>query len=138
MAGFRLATYQSASGPRAGIIMGETMFDAAAVTGHAGYGSVLAILEDWSRASDLIGPLIAKKAVGGWPLAQTHLRAPILWPSAIYCAGANYRDHAIEMAQRMNRPLDKGAHLQNATAKLCKFDFKMPLHGPSQPKRPVM
>jgi hypothetical protein len=44
MAGFRLATYQSASGPRAGIIMGEMVFDAAALTGHAGYGSVLGIL----------------------------------------------------------------------------------------------
>src|SRR5262249_57924562 len=42
----------------------------------------------------------------GTALAQIHLRAPVLWPSAIYCAGANYRDHAIEMAQRTNRPLD--------------------------------
>lgn len=107
MAGFRLATYQSASGPRAGIIMGETVFDAAELTGHAGYGSVLGILEDWPRAGDLIATLTSKKAAGGWPLAQTHLRAPILWPSAIYCAGANYRDHAIEMAKRMNRPLDR-------------------------------
>jgi 2-keto-4-pentenoate hydratase/2-oxohepta-3-ene-1,7-dioic acid hydratase in catechol pathway len=38
------------------------------------------------------------------PLIQTSLRAPILWPSAIYCAGANYSDHAAEMAKRANRP----------------------------------
>jgi 2-keto-4-pentenoate hydratase/2-oxohepta-3-ene-1,7-dioic acid hydratase in catechol pathway len=43
---------------------------------------------------------------GGWPLADTHLRAPLLWPSAIYCAGANYRDHAAEMAERLGRPKD--------------------------------
>jgi len=38
------------------------------------------------------------------PLRQTRLRAPVLWPSAIYCAGANYSDHAAEMAKRANRP----------------------------------
>ena len=37
--------------------------------------------------------------------ARTKLLAPVRWPSAIYCAGANYADHAAEMARRMNRPL---------------------------------
>ena len=36
--------------------------------------------------------------------------APVLWPSAIYCAGANYADHAAEMARRMNRPLEPDPH----------------------------
>jgi len=108
MAGFRLATYQSANGPRAAVIIGEMVFDAAELTNDAGYASMLGILEDWPRAGDLIATLSAQKsAARAWPLADTHLRAPILRPSAIYCAGANYRDHAIEMAQRMNRPLDK-------------------------------
>src|SRR6185437_1879279 len=103
MAGFRLATYQSANGPRAAVIIGEMVFDAAELTNDAGYASMLGILEDWPRAGDLIATLSAQKsAARAWPLADTHLRAPILRPSAIYCADANYRDHAIEMAQRMN------------------------------------
>ena len=52
----------------------------------------------------------AAKSKVSRPLARTKLRAPVLWPSAIYCAGANYADHAAEMARRMNRPLDPDPH----------------------------
>jgi len=108
LAGYKLATYQKTDGPRAGIITGGTVFDATELTGKSSYASVLAILEDWPRSSDVIQTSLARKpTAGAWPLAETHLRAPVLWPGAIYCAGANYRDHAIEMAKRMNRPLDR-------------------------------
>lgn len=102
MAGYRLATYQSASGPRAGLIVGETIFDAAELTKQPRYASVLGILEDSTKAADALAKAANHANAKGWPLAQTHLRAPVLWPQAIYCAGANYRDHAAEMAKRMN------------------------------------
>ena len=106
MAGYKLATYQSENGPRAGIIVEDSVFDAAELTGQAAYASVLRILEDWPRANDLIlGAITRMEKAKGWPLVQTHLLAPVLWPSAIYCAGANYRDHAKEMAERTGRPL---------------------------------
>ncbi len=38
------------------------------------------------------------------------LLAPIRWPSAIYCAGANYADHAAEMARAQNRPPPPDPH----------------------------
>jgi 2-keto-4-pentenoate hydratase/2-oxohepta-3-ene-1,7-dioic acid hydratase in catechol pathway len=104
MTGYKLATYQSESGPRAGILFGDSVFDAAELTDQVVYSSVLGILEDWPRAMERIRSGIGN-AGGGIPLAQTHLRAPVLWPSAIYCAGANYRDHAREMAERLGRPL---------------------------------
>ena len=108
MTEYKLATYQRADGPRAGIITGETVFDAAELSRQPSYANVLGILEDWQRSSDIIQTSLARKPVGAsWPLAETHLRAPVLWPGAIYCAGANYRDHAAEMAKRMNRPLDR-------------------------------
>ena len=106
MAGYRLANYQGASGPRAGIIIGASIFDAASLTDHASYATTLDILADWPRATDLIQTAMDAGPKGGWPLADTHLRAPLLWPSAIYCAGANYRDHAAEMAERLGRPKD--------------------------------
>jgi 2-keto-4-pentenoate hydratase/2-oxohepta-3-ene-1,7-dioic acid hydratase in catechol pathway len=87
--------------------VGDTVFDAAELTAQPGYATVLGILDDWARAHDAIGRRSAtadKKK--GTALSQIHLRTPVLWPSAIYCAGANYRDHAIEMATRTNRPLD--------------------------------
>jgi len=105
MAGYELATYESENGPRAGIIVGESVFDAAELTGQPTYTSVLRILEDWARANDILAGA-AKKTGAGWKLKETHLRAPVLWPPAIYCAGANYRDHAAEMAKKLNRPQD--------------------------------
>jgi 2-keto-4-pentenoate hydratase/2-oxohepta-3-ene-1,7-dioic acid hydratase in catechol pathway len=104
MTDYKLATYQSETGPRAGIIIGNSVFDAAKLTGQTAYSSVIGILEDWTRATDRIRGAIGN-AAQGMPLAATHLRAPVLWPSAIYCAGANYRDHAKEMAERLGRPL---------------------------------
>lgn len=106
MAGYKLATYQSMQGPRAGIVVEETVFDAAELTGQASYASVIGILEDWRRASDAVQGALAKRKgdTKAMPLVQTRLRAPVLWPSAIYCAGANYSDHAAEMAKRANRP----------------------------------
>ena len=106
MAGYKLATYQSMEGPRAGIVVGETVFDAAELSSQPAYATVLGILNDWSRADDALRAAVAKAAhnAKGMPLRQTRLRAPVLWPSAIYCAGANYSDHAAEMAKRANRP----------------------------------
>jgi 2-keto-4-pentenoate hydratase/2-oxohepta-3-ene-1,7-dioic acid hydratase in catechol pathway len=106
MAGYKLATYQSMQGPRAGIVVDETVFDAAELTGVATYASVIGILEDWPRAARTIKEALAKRSgeTKTLPLVQTRLRAPVLWPSAIYCAGANYSDHAAEMARRANRP----------------------------------
>ena len=47
MASYLLVTYQSDKGPRAGVAVGDKLFDAAALTRKAGYGSVLDILNDW-------------------------------------------------------------------------------------------
>src|SRR5258705_1084597 len=106
MAGHKLATYQSMEGPRAGIVVDEAVFDAAELSGQSAYASVLGILEDWHRAHEALQSALAKRGreAKTLPLVQTRLRAPVLWPSAIYCAGANYSDHAAEMAKRANRP----------------------------------
>ena len=106
MAGYKLATYQSMQGPRAGVVVEESVFDAAELSGQASYASVLGILDDWHKANETLQSALGKRGqeVKAMPLIQTRLRAPILWPSAIYCAGANYSDHAAEMAKRANRP----------------------------------
>jgi 2-keto-4-pentenoate hydratase/2-oxohepta-3-ene-1,7-dioic acid hydratase in catechol pathway len=119
MAGYKLATYKSPDGPRAGIVVGELLFDAAKLTGEPAYDSVLGILDDWRAARGILETAAAgagKGRVKGLPLARTKLLAPIRWPSAIYCAGANYADHAAEMARRMNRPLEPDPHTQGLKA----------------------
>jgi 2-keto-4-pentenoate hydratase/2-oxohepta-3-ene-1,7-dioic acid hydratase in catechol pathway len=110
-AGYKLATYQSDDGPRAGLIVGEEIHDAAKLTGNSGYATVLAILQDWKVAEGALRKATA--ATGrrkGRPLNRSKLLAPVRWPSAIFCAGANYADHAAEMAKRDNRPPPPDPH----------------------------
>ena len=123
MAGYKLATYQTSDGARAGLVVEDRIFDAAKLTRSGAYASVLGILEDWRAAQGALkkaaanaGKGKAKSAAMGLPLARAKLLAPVRWPSAIYCAGANYADHAAEMARRMNRPLEPDPHTQGLKA----------------------
>ncbi len=109
MASYRLVTYAPVAGPRAGVVIGDEVFDASELTGRAGDATVLGILDDWDAARQRLGK--AAPAPGtGLKLAGLRLLAPIQWPSAIYCAGANYADHAAEMARLQNRPPEPDPH----------------------------
>ncbi len=68
---------------------------------------MLAILNDWPSAKGVLKKAAAaagKSKLKSKPLARAKLLAPVLWPSAIYCAGANYTDHMMEMAKLQNIP----------------------------------
>src|SRR5262252_1380446 len=102
-AGYKLATYASAKGPRAALVVGERVHDAADLTGNAADAGVLGILEDWAAASVRLKAAAAKAGgAGGIALADAKLLTPVRWPSAIYCAGANFSDHMLEMAKVQN------------------------------------
>jgi 2-keto-4-pentenoate hydratase/2-oxohepta-3-ene-1,7-dioic acid hydratase in catechol pathway len=119
MAGYKLATYQTPDGPRAGLVIDDKLFDATKLTGKAAYASVLGILADWRAAQGALKKAAAaagKSRVKALPLSRAKLLAPVRWPSAIYCAGANYADHAAEMARRMNRPMEPDPHTQGLKA----------------------
>ena len=106
-AGYKLATYKSSDGPRAGLIVGDDVFDAAKLTGKAAYATVMGIMADWKRAEPALKAAAAKAAKSKGkrqPLKKTKLLAPLRFPSAIYCAGANYADHAAEMAKTEGNP----------------------------------
>jgi 2-keto-4-pentenoate hydratase/2-oxohepta-3-ene-1,7-dioic acid hydratase in catechol pathway len=114
-AGYKLVTYKSSDGPRAGIVVGNEVFDAAKLTGKPAYATVIGILADWKRAEGAL-----KKAAAGaaksrakrQPLKRTKLLAPIHASVAIYCAGANYADHAAAMAAREGNPPPPDPHEQ--------------------------
>jgi len=96
----RLLTYLAESGPRAGILAGEIVYDVQALTGKTAYATVLGILNDWDNASNLFAALAKDGlvAANGTPLARTSLLAPVQYPGEIWAAGANYQDHIAEMA----------------------------------------
>jgi 2-keto-4-pentenoate hydratase/2-oxohepta-3-ene-1,7-dioic acid hydratase in catechol pathway len=112
---YKLATYQTKEGPRAGLIIGDDVFDAAKFTGKAAYATIAGILADWKSAEGTL-----KKATAGaaknrakrQPLAKTKLLAPVPAPPTIFCAGANYADHAAAMARKAGQPEPADPHEQ--------------------------
>lgn len=104
MNGYRLATVRTSDGPRAAIVIGDTVYDAAALTGNPLYASVQDILDDWDRAHSTLEVASSNPGAAGMPVAEAEFLAPIPRPTALYCAGANYRDHAEEMAKLTGRP----------------------------------
>ncbi len=101
MAHFRLIMYQAAQGSRAGFVVDQKVFDAAGLTGISSYAMSLGVLDDWENAQAILDAAITKTgnaAIMSVPLEQVRLLAPVLFPSAIFCAGANYVDHMLEMA----------------------------------------
>jgi 2-keto-4-pentenoate hydratase/2-oxohepta-3-ene-1,7-dioic acid hydratase in catechol pathway len=118
-AGYKLATYKTNEGPRAGMVIGDEVFDAARLTGEAAYATVIGIVEDWKAAEGALRKAAAgaaKSRAKRQPLAKTKLLAPLRFPPTIYCAGANYMDHAAEMAARENRPPPPDPHTQGLKA----------------------
>jgi 2-keto-4-pentenoate hydratase/2-oxohepta-3-ene-1,7-dioic acid hydratase in catechol pathway len=112
-AAYKLATYQSKDGARAGVVVDDTVFDAAKITGKAAYATVAGILDDWRHAERALRNAVGGAAVvraKGQPLAKTKLLAPVPNPPTIFCAGANYADHAAAMAAKTGTPIPADPH----------------------------
>ncbi|MGQ2996874.1 MULTISPECIES: fumarylacetoacetate hydrolase family protein [unclassified Variovorax] len=106
---FKLLTYSLGDSrpPRAGLLVGEDVFDAAPLLGdgtsHGGV-DVLALLEDWAVSLAAIARYLKSGPEPTAALGDVVLHAPLLYPGTVYCAGANYRDHMQEMARAAGRP----------------------------------
>jgi 2-keto-4-pentenoate hydratase/2-oxohepta-3-ene-1,7-dioic acid hydratase in catechol pathway len=107
---FTLATVQTASGPRAALVAGDRYIEIAVATGREDDRTVLDLLAHWDEALPRLDALAAKARESGKALAEARLMAPITNPGAIYCAGANYADHAAEMAARSGQPAPPDPH----------------------------
>ena len=95
--GFRLLSYKTNAGdaPRAGILIDDHVIDLAANcrTDAFDASSVLSVVQNWDAALALLEAVSGD----GTPLADVTLTAPILYPTNIFCAAANYQDHFREM-----------------------------------------
>ena len=111
MSQYTLVTYQSPQGPRAGLVIGQAVFDVAAATGHSSYVTMLDVLRDWDTARGLLQDAgAAAKKSDGRPLETTMLLTPVPTPAGIFCAGANFTDHMMEMAQVQNLKPEPDPH----------------------------
>ncbi len=109
MGSFRLLNYAGDGGDiRPGILVnGDTVVDLQqALPGQAWATSTLAVLGAWDAALPALHALADAPAGATRPLAGVRLLAPLLYPPAIYCTGANYMEHAEEMSPE-NKGVDK-------------------------------
>jgi 2-keto-4-pentenoate hydratase/2-oxohepta-3-ene-1,7-dioic acid hydratase in catechol pathway len=114
----KLVTYETPRGTRAGAVFEDSVFDLAELTGKQSYATMLGVLDDWAQAEPLIEAAVAtmtKGAAPGSPLAKARLLAPVLYPPAIFCAGANYSDHMSEMARVFNLTPEPDPHKMGQT-----------------------
>ena len=107
---YKLATYQSADGPRAAIIVGERVIDVAKATRVKADVSVMGILGDWAKAKARLEAVSTRQGLRGQPLSKVKLLSPLPLPGAVYCAGSNYGDHAAEMARAKGLPPPPDPH----------------------------
>ena len=116
-AGYRLVSFRSGGGkPQAGILVGGRIHPTSSLgDGLDDAGSVLGLLRQWDKAHPLLASA-AKKAdpKGGLSTTDVTILAPILYPGALYCAGANYWDHLAEMAEVAKRMTGKAPSMEKA------------------------
>src|SRR5262245_22846914 len=122
MATFKLMTYETGEGPRAGILCGEAAFDVAGATGEKRYGSMAGILADWDRAKGVLGAFasgaVASRAVA-LDMGLVRLLAPVPIPGANYGAGPDYPGHVLDKAKAQTFTPEPDPHARGL--KSCHF-----------------
>jgi 2-keto-4-pentenoate hydratase/2-oxohepta-3-ene-1,7-dioic acid hydratase in catechol pathway len=84
------------------VIVGKHLYDLADLSGRVEFTSTLRALDGWPANEPLIRKLVAAaRPEQGMELGARKLLAPILFPPAVYCAGANYADHVANMERRL-------------------------------------
>ena len=134
MNSFRLLTYLHDGQPRAGVALGDRVFDGPALLGRhgvAGVTTTLGMLQVWDQALPALEAAAANPPADlpSQALAEVALQAPVQFPGAYFCAAKNYYRHSREM--NANRTISRDN-------KQPLFFLKPGVHttiGPGQPIR---
>jgi 2,4-didehydro-3-deoxy-L-rhamnonate hydrolase len=97
---FSLGTFSRAGGPAfPGVVLGEEVIPLGEFGGLTGAESVLLLLENWdSNFAALQSAVAAADAfAGAIPLAQLNVHPPVNLPRQVFCSGANYKKHVIDL-----------------------------------------
>jgi 2-keto-4-pentenoate hydratase/2-oxohepta-3-ene-1,7-dioic acid hydratase in catechol pathway len=114
--GYRLLSYREDSGhAQAGVLIGDRVRAAAALLSDVpNAASVVGLLKSWDKVHPRLQAIAKAGDADGTPLAEVKLAAPILYPGALFCAGANYWDHLEEMAEIAKRTTGKAPSMTKA------------------------
>ncbi len=128
---YKLLNYLGADGaPHAGIAVKGDVFDLEKAMGPV---TTMDLVMDWEASRPRLEALGAEAAAGALDgarvgtVAEIRLLAPLLYPSALICAGANYAKHVAEMA---GSAFDK-------TTRRPYFFLKLPRHCVIGPDAPI-
>lgn len=108
-AGYRLVSYADSQGkPQGGVLAEGRVIGLQEILGH-NFTSVMDVLRSWDEAHQHLSRAIEGNAFAAKskPLSQLKLLAPVLYPGALFCAGANYWDHLEEMSEIAKRTTGK-------------------------------
>jgi len=108
--GYRLLSYADGGKPKAGVLIGERIVPSTKLLKIADVDatSVLGLLRAWDTVHPRLHDAAQNsKADDGILLTQAKVLAPVLYPGALFCAGANYWDHLEEMAEIARRVTGK-------------------------------
>jgi len=103
----RLVTFADAAGVRPGMLDGVEVV-ALPSGAPGGSGGVLQLIEAWDRWEAPLRAALADAASPRVDVASGKLLAPLQYPGKLLMAGANYGDHAREMAARTGQPAGAG------------------------------
>jgi 2-keto-4-pentenoate hydratase/2-oxohepta-3-ene-1,7-dioic acid hydratase in catechol pathway len=106
---FALVTAQAPgeAGPYAGILVEERVVDIRPDFGDA--ASVRALIDQWDQSLPFLQEIADRvRELDGRPLDELRLLAPVQSPGQIFQAGANYRQHVLDLMA--------GAHLRGDTS----------------------
>ena len=101
---FRLLTFRDNQGDnRPGILVDQSIYDLSDK-----FSSVLEMLNNWEKTEQQLIETAEQLAqtpnASGAPINEVTLAPPILYPGTLYCAGANYADHVLEMSGKPPPP----------------------------------
>lgn len=115
-AGYRLVSYADARGkPQGGVLAEGRVIGLQDILGH-NFATVMDVLRSWDEAHQHLSRAIEGNAFAtkNKPLSQLKLLAPVLYPGALFCAGANYWDHLEEMSEIAKRTTGKAPSMTKA------------------------
>jgi 2,4-diketo-3-deoxy-L-fuconate hydrolase len=148
---FALGTFSEADGAAfPGIVREERVLPLRDLK-VVGADGMLAVLEHWDRNFDVLRGVCADASAiqcGAMPIADLRVHAPVPHPGTVYCSGANYKKHVVDLmiahqepaeTQELERRREQGMKLMDERARTgTPFIFVKPRSSVTGPFDPIV
>lgn len=95
---FALGTFSHPNQPPfPGVVVAQQVIPLWAFSQLTGADSMLALLEDWETNFAVLQNEIATVSAAASPLEQLNIHPPVNLPRQVFCSGANYKKHVIDL-----------------------------------------